>query len=179
MHIQLRYKTLASIALSAALAAPASAVVMGTGAEAEVRTCTNATIFCPGPGGTDETITVGGEFSNSASVSTTPGNSTGTARAGAAFTGDAFAPELTAFASTPSGSTGAEGDALAIQSWEHAGNATESFSIAFDLTGTASGAGSDAQIRADVAVYIWDDATFPTGDLATFLFEIIEQGVAT
>jgi len=171
--------TLALIALFISPSGPASAsVIGGYGAFAEVRTCQNETIFCPGPGGTDETTTVGGEFTTSADVSTSPANTTGTAMASVSFTNDVFAPLLKAFASTaPDTTNAAEGVALAIQSWTYAGAEPGAFSVLFELDGEVdmTASGSDARIRADIAAYIWDDADFFTGefDLATFLGEII------
>lgn len=155
-----------------------AAGIGGYGAFAEVRTCQNEVIGCPGPGGTDETVTVGGEFTTSANVSTSSDNTTGTATASVEFTNDAFAPILKAFASTDADSSNAaESVALAIQSWTYEGDAPADFSVSFQLDGgvDTSASGSDAEIRADIAAYVWSDAEFFTGevDLGTFLFELI------
>ena len=176
---------LAVAALSVSQVGPLSAaIISGYGAFAEVRTCQNEVIGCPGPGGTDETVTVGGEFTTSANVTTSSDNKTGTSMASVAFTNDVFTPRLKAFASTDAlSSNAAEGVALAIQSWTYQGDAQADFSISIQLDGNldSTAPGSDAEIRADIAAYVWDDAEFFTGEfgLATFLGELLPGGGGT
>ena len=186
--VQRRFGTVIVMLLSAGVLAPASAsVIGGYGAFTEVRTCPprigSTSNSCPGPGGTDETRTAGGEFATSASVSTSAGNTTGTGHASVAFTGDVFAPSLSAFASTPVGSrNAAESFALAIQSWTYTGAVSADYSVLLELTGsfdTSAGTNADAGIEARIAVYTWDDAEFFSGDLSTFLLEILTDSGGT
>jgi hypothetical protein len=153
-----------------------AAINSGYGAVADVGTYDSCAVLCLRPGGLNDQIFNGGEFTSSASA--TIDNGTAFGFASALFQGDVFSPLLRSRAESPLGDvTAGDGIATAVQGYTYMGAAAQDFSIFVSLSGTIDepNTSSEGSIEGRAAVYSHPDAPFGT-NYSSFIFEEIPSG---
>jgi len=176
MKNRIRFSVITILIVLLPVCSAQAAIDSGYGAVADVGTYDSCAVLCLRPGGLNDQIFNGGEFTTSASA--TIDNGTAFGFASAMFQGDVFSPLLRSRAESPLGDTTAgDGIATAVQGYTYMGAAAQNFSIQVSLSGTIDepNASSEGSIEGRAAVYSHPDAPFGT-NYSSFISEEIASG---